>query len=224
MKLSVLRFVAPLALVACFSVGEASANTIAVNNPSFEILPPGGLPNGCGAACSYSVDVTPGWNGGGGQFQPGPPSGTTSIYNDIPDGPTVGYTNGGAFTQTVGATVQDGVTYILTVEIGTRKDIGFGGSADLVIGGSNFVLATGTPAAAGEWATYTATFTGTAGTAGQSIGTQLNDIATQGDFDNVQLSDNITSSISAVPEPSSVSLLALGLGSLAGVVRRKIRS
>ena len=156
MKLSALCFAVVLAFVACFSFGKASATTITVNNPSFETIGPGGLPNGCGAGCSYSVASTPGWNGGGGQFQPGPPSGTTAIYNDIPDGPTVGYTNGAAFTQTVGATVQDGATYTLTVEIGTRKDIGFGGSADLVIGGTDFVLASGTPAAAGLLTSNTA--------------------------------------------------------------------
>jgi len=221
MKFSALRFAVLLASVACFSVGEASANPITVNNPSFETLSRGGLPFGCGTACSYSVDVTPGWNGGSGQFQPGPPA-TTAYFNNVPDGITVGYTNGPSFTQTTAATVQDGITYILTVEIGTRNDTGFGGSADLVIGGTTFILATGTPGAPGEWATYTATFTGTAGTAGQSIGIQLNDIGIQGDFDNVQLNDSVVGP--AVPEPSSLSLLAIGFGGLAGVVRRKFRS
>jgi len=143
MKLSALRFAVLLAFVACFSVGEASANTITVNKPSFEILPVGGLTN---AEC-------------------------------------------------------------------------------LVIGGSTLIAATGTPAAAGDWATYTATFTGTSLTAGQSIGIQLSSIGSQADFDNVQLSDNVGSSIlQAVPEPGSISLLALGLSGLAGVARRKFRS
>jgi PEP-CTERM motif len=227
MKLSAVPFAVLLAFVACFSIGEASATPITVNNSSFETLGPGGLPlAGCGPGCSFSTSPTPGWNGGTGQFQPGPSSGNFAYLNSVPDGVTVGYVNGGdtPLTQTVGAIVQDGVTYTLTVEIGTRHDSGFGGSADLVIGGVDF-LATGTPAAAGDWATYTATFTGTSGTAGQSIAIQLNGIGVQGDFDNVELTDNVSSNVgSAVPEPSSISLLTLGLGGLAGVVRRKFRS
>jgi hypothetical protein len=223
MKFSALRFAALLAFVACFSVGEASANTITVNNSSFETIGPGGLPNGgCGVSCSFSVAAIPGWTNSGvsGQFQPGPPT-NMSIFNDLPDGITVGYTNGPAITQTVGATVQDGVTYTLTVGIGFRKDTGFGGSADLVIGGVTDILATGTIPAPGEWAFYTATYTGTALTAGQSIGIQLNETNIQGDFDEVALSDNARP---VVPEPSSLSLLALGLTGVAGAVGRKFRS
>src|SRR5665213_1224962 len=94
MKLFALRFAILLASVACFSVGDASANTITVNNPSFEILPDAGLPTGCGTSCSYSIAAIPDWSNSGfsGQFQPGPPTGTTFYLNDVPDGVTVGYT------------------------------------------------------------------------------------------------------------------------------------
>lgn len=224
MKLFAFRFAILLA-AACFSVSEASATTITVNNASFETLPGGGLPIGCGTACSYSIDLIPGWTNSGfsGQFQPGAPA-TTAYLNSVPDGLTVAYTNGPMIDQVVGATVQDGVTYTLTVDLGSRNDTGFGSAAGLFIGG-NFYAATGTVPTAGNWSTFTATFTGTAATAGDAIDIQLLMTGAQGDFDNVQLSDNTSGSgSSVVPEPSSLSLLALGLCGVAGVVRRKFRS
>ena len=43
-----------------------SAAVIPVINPSFETLPAGGLPMGCGAGCSFSAnDAIPGWNSSG---------------------------------------------------------------------------------------------------------------------------------------------------------------
>jgi hypothetical protein len=219
MNTSRLRLLLLFASVATLSAGQAWAGSITVNNPSFEILPGGGLPNPCGTDCSYDGGGTPGWNGGTGQFQPGPPA-TTAYFDYVPDGVTVGYSNGTPFSQTVGATVQAGIVYILTVEIGTRNDTGFGGSADLVINGTTDVLALGTPAAPGGWATYTATYTGTHATAGDSIGIQLNDIGIQGDFDNVQLSD----APSTVPEPSSLTLLGLGVCSLAASQWRRFKA
>jgi len=224
MKLFAFRFAILLA-AACFSVSEASATPITVNNASFETLPGGGLPIGCGTACSYSIDSIPGWTNSrfSGQFQPGSPA-TTAYFDNVPDGITVAYTNDAMIDQIVGATVHDGVTYTLTVDLGSRHDTGFGSSAGLFIGG-NFYAATGTVPTAGNWSTFTATFTGTAATAGDAIDIRLLQTGAQGDFDNVQLSDDTSpSGNSVVPEPSSLSLLALGLCGVAGVVRRKVRS
>jgi len=88
----------------------ASAGPITVNNPSFETLPPGGLPIGCGTGCSFSEAAIPGWTNGGfsGQFIPGTQVGNFFAFNTIPDGITVAYSNGGTISQTVGATVQAG--------------------------------------------------------------------------------------------------------------------
>ena len=58
---SVLGFVAAVALSSGLIMSEASAGSITVVNPSFEILPSGGLPNGCGTGCSYSTGAIPGW-------------------------------------------------------------------------------------------------------------------------------------------------------------------
>ncbi|HZL28305.1 MAG TPA: PEP-CTERM sorting domain-containing protein [Acidobacteriaceae bacterium] len=179
---------------------------------------------GCGPACSYSIAPVPDWTAGTGQFQPGPTL-NLAYFNYVPDGITVGYTNGPDLTQTVGVTVQNGVTYTMTVDIGHRTDATtYGGIAGLLVG-NTFIPATGTDPGLGNWGTYTATFTGDSGNAGDTITVDLRFDGYQGDFDNVQLSDNVSSNVGpSVPEPSSISLLALGLGSLAGVVRRKFRS
>src|SRR5450432_284575 len=99
---------------------------ISVNNPSFEILPAGGLPIGGYLGGVFSIDAIPGWvnSGVSGQFQPGGPSGTVpnGYFNTLSVGPTEAYTNGGTISQTVGATVQTGVTYTLLVDIGARLD------------------------------------------------------------------------------------------------------
>ena len=79
MKMAAVFFGATLGAAAVFSVG-AEAAVIPVANASFEILPPSGLPFGCGTGCSYSSGPIPGWvDTGGGQFQPGSSSGNLAI-------------------------------------------------------------------------------------------------------------------------------------------------
>ncbi|MGD1097449.1 MAG: hypothetical protein ABSB35_36365, partial [Bryobacteraceae bacterium] len=69
----------------CASSGSA-ATIIPVNNPSFEILPSGGLPISGYLGGDYSDAPIPDWVTGpdAGQFQPGGPSGT------VPNGCRVG--------------------------------------------------------------------------------------------------------------------------------------
>jgi PEP-CTERM motif len=195
-------------------VSTGFAATITVNNPSFEILPAGGLPIAGYLGGVYSIAPIPDWINGGfsGQFQPGGPSGTVpnAYYNTLSAGPTEGYTNGGTISQTVGATVEVGVTYTLLVDIGARLDTsvaGFAGVADLLINGNQY-FATGVENLGG-FATYTATYTGLAADAGDPITIQLSDpsFTGQGDFDNVRLS----SSTGAVPEPATILLFGTGL-------------
>lgn len=200
---------------------SAQAAPVFVANASFETLPAGGLPlGGCGSGCSYSSAAIPGWSvsntGTSGQFRPGSP-GNTAYFDFVPDGLTVAYTNGGSITQTVGATVQLGVTYQLLVDQGVRHDVGDPGLIELVIG-STTIIATGAAAAPGGWSTYTATYVGTAADVGKSIGIALISSGPQGDWDNVRL-DAVTAP-SAVPEPGSVALVGLALVGLASFGRR----
>lgn len=191
------------------------ADAILVNNASFETLPSGGLPIPGYLGGSYSIAVIPGWvaSGYSGQFQPGGPSGTApnGYYNTLSDGPTEAYiATDEVISQTVGATVQVGATYTLLVDIGARLDIKFLGTADLLINGHQYV-ATGVEDLGG-FATYTATYTGLAGDAGDPITIQLSSTGQQGDFDNVRLScTGSCGSGSTVPEPSAILLLGSAL-------------
>jgi hypothetical protein len=220
MRASLIRTGAVLSLGLCLSLGTARADySITVLNPSFEILPGGGLPDGCGVGCSYSVAPIPGWTNTGtsGQFQPGSSSGNFAYFNAVPNGLTVAYSNGGTITQTVGPTVQAGQTYTLNVWLGNRNDGYDGqGSAALVLDygtpSATTYLASGTPAPRGEFSLFTATFTGTALTAGDTITIDLIASGAQGDFDNV--------SLSATPEPALYGILGLGLVGLLVAVRR----
>src|SRR5437660_8938322 len=131
-----------IVVIACGLVFASTglADAILVNNPSFEILPAGGLPVPGYAGGSYSIDLIPGWNGSGysGQFQPGGPSGTVpnAYYNTLSDGPTEAYiATTEVISQTVAATVQTGATYTLLVDIGARLDQKSLGAADLLING-----------------------------------------------------------------------------------------
>ena len=108
---------------------------IFVNNFSFETLPAGGLPEGCGVGCTYSTGAIPGWSGGTGlfgQFQPGTPWFTTPPSDGSA---TMAWSQGLTIAQTVLPTVQLGVTYTLMVDLGLRLDPGptFVSSAGLLV-------------------------------------------------------------------------------------------
>jgi hypothetical protein len=134
----------------------------------------------------------------------------------VPDGSTVAYSNGGTISQTVGATVQVGTVYTLSVELGNRNDgYGSAGSADLLIHGIQYA-ATGVEAAPGTWTTWTAKYVGLPGDAGDAITIQLNASTVQGDYDKVSLN---------TPEPSSLLLLSVmgaALLGLTGLCKRNL--
>jgi hypothetical protein len=210
-------------LLAIAVTNPAAAGNIVVNNYSFETLPNGGLPFGCGLGCSYSFDQIPGWSETGspqiGQFNPGVWAGNFTYFNSVPDGQIVAYSNGmgDTISQSVSALSAAGGTYTLTVDIGFRNDgISDGGTIELQIGNQT-AFASLLSGPLGSWVPLTVQLT--ALTSGQPITIDLINPGGRGtfqaDFDDVVLS---------VPEPGSLALLGGGIlafGSFAGLRRRK---
>lgn len=191
------------------SIAPGWAQSIAVVNPSFEILPTGGLPLQWAGVCRYSsFTPVPGWNLSGvdsGQYQCEP------SYPDLApptDGITAVYFSGTLF-QTVAATVQSGVIYTLLVDLEpTLIQEPRPGSAGLLVNGIRY---TATPVAGvaptpPNWGTYTATYIGLPADVGAAITIELNSppriyYDPYARFDNVRLS-------ATPPEPAyTVSLL-----------------
>jgi hypothetical protein len=201
---------AVLAGIVAFGAPAMALTNIAVTNASFETLPPGGLPSGCGAGCSFSAGSIPGWLtiGGTGQFQPG----TAGFYNYVPDGLTVAYSNGGTIAQTVSVTAAAGATYTLTGAFGRRTDTINPGSISLFVG-ANQVVATGISPTPGDWSIYTASYTATLADVGSAITIVLSSPGSQGGFDNIILT--------AVPEPASWAMLLVGFGMVGVAARRR---
>lgn len=201
-----------LTLAAAFSVGCASAyaSSITVLNGDFQTS--SAFTSSDPIAGPYNGGPIPFWSisGGGGQFQPNSNAFTSADGVNI-----VAYSNSGVISQTVDATVVAGTVYKFTVDLGYRKDqnVGFAGSADLLINGIHYA-AVGTAPLAGDFSTYTATYVGLAGDAGQSITLELNSSGVQGDYDNATLT-------ATTPEPGSIALLGTGLLGMGGIVRRR---
>jgi hypothetical protein len=177
-------------LVLCVS-GNALADTvnITVNNPGFDLLPPGGLNLSCNgsASCVYNSGAVEGWilSGYGGQLQPGTPN----IYFALDNGnPTSAFAaTGGVISQTVGATVAANTVYTLQVDLGFREDGNDALGAVALLVGSTPIQATGVTPAIGHWSIFTATYSSVAADIGKTLTIQLTGTGTQSNFDNVRL-------------------------------------
>jgi hypothetical protein len=214
-----------LFVLVLLATGIALASPILVNDFSFETLPVSGLPISCGGTCVYSNTAISGWTESGltgitGQLQ----QGNAGYFTAIPNGVTFAYTSGGVISQTVAPVVQLGVTYTLQVDVGLRAVCCTLGTVDLMIGGTS-ILATGITPTAGNFSTFTATYTGLAGDVGKTIGIQLSATHNQGDFDNVRLNDStirLNDSTTSAPEPGTAFLGVLGLAAMLPVVRMRL--
>jgi hypothetical protein len=237
MKMSIVRAALSAWTLLPLGITAASAAPITVINPSFEIIPPGGLPltSGCqGAGCSYNAGPgsIPGWTNSGfsGEFIAGVQVGNHFAFDFMPDGIAGAYTNTAGpsiISQTVTETVQLGITYTLEVDFGLRHDApSFSpATADLLINGIQY-SATGVAPSPGSWSTFTATYIGLATDVGDPITIALGSTTTgfptqpiQADFDNVRLSSNTPSP--PIPEPSSIELLGAALVGAGAFARRK---
>jgi hypothetical protein len=210
-----------LSVLVVLAASAAFAATIPVNNPSFENSG-GTLVNSCGGNCIYGFGV-PQWSiiGAAGILQPGTPDG---LFNSIPDGQNVAYTDSGTVAngriyQAVGTAAIPGVTYTLQVDFGWEFNRAYATpSAALVVGG-NPVFATGSDPTQGNWSTFTAIYHAGVSDNGHPIQIVLGmSGGTEAVFDNVRLSANLSS---PTPEPTSLILLGSGLG-LVPLLRRRL--
>jgi hypothetical protein len=89
-----------------------------------------------------------------GEFIPGTQVGNFFAFDTMPNGITgafIGAPGVGTISQTVGTTVQAGMTYSLQVDLGWRKDSpAFTGTADLLVNGTRYA-ASGVSPVQGNW-------------------------------------------------------------------------
>jgi hypothetical protein len=192
---------------------------ITVMNPSFEngvTLP---LSTMCGTNCSYNFGPIQDWamTGTGGLFQPN----STYYSVPVPDGSIVAWSSGGTISQTLTAALTPNTTYMLSVDVGHRLDEPLGTNYSIALYAGNTLLAMLPPSTStgtipiGTFADETLTYTSGATVAPGDLRIVLSSAGNQANFDDVTLTT------STVPEPSSLSLLAGGLGLLIFALRRR---
>jgi hypothetical protein len=214
------------------AIGNASASPITVNNFSFEALV---LTCAPGPACFTLGDI-PGWVVSSvpstATFKPS--TGPSGEYTSIPNGvnvAAVGNEIGGAnILQALTATVQANTLYTLGVSVGHRADFPFSEyTIDLEAGGTILASDSSLSPGPGTFLTDTITFSSgpTPPTLGDQLGIRLSatglsvtGAAAQADFDLVLLD---ASSVSSVPEPGTLSLLATACLGLLGYRRQRGR-
>jgi len=201
--------IAMIVRLALFTLGGmAYADSVPINNPSFEMF--NNLTATCGPGCHFNFGPIPGWQGGG-TFQP-----NSQFFSSIPDGSKVAFTNGGTISQMLTSTVLPDTVYTMTAFVGNRLD-GFSGTFTLALDTIQNGVTTTLCTVSGNALDFTpGTFESQSCmfTSGSTVpGGDLYLLFTAGhtvqlDVDDVSLT---TSAAPSVPEPSSLTLVGLGV-------------
>ena len=199
--------VAMIVGLALFTLGgTAYADSVPINNPSFETFNP--LTATCGPDCHFNFGPSPGWQGGG-TFQP-----DSQFFSSIPDGTKVAFTNGGTISQMLTSTVLPDTLYTMTVFVGNRLDL-FNGTFNLALDTIQNGITTPLCSVSGNALNFTpgtfqsesCTFQSGSVVPGGDLYLSFSSGTGQLNVDDVSL----TTSTSTVPEPSSMTLLGLGV-------------
>jgi hypothetical protein len=190
---------------------------ITVINPSFEMT--SGLNFSGPTFGKWNLGPIPGWDltGEGGSWQPDTVAARS--YSSVPDGITVAYSNGGSISQTLDASLIPNTTYNLSVDVGHRRDgldpnytIAIYAGSELLdsLTGSNGSIPIGT------FADETLTFT-----SGEKVAPGMLKIVLSSNGGPQTAFDDVRLTAFALPEPASLSLLAVGCGLILFVFRRR---
>ena len=200
------------ALAFCLLASGAWADSVSIQNPSFEIFNTLNLSAGCPTSTPcYNNGGIPGWStlaGGFGSFAP------TSFFSvPVPDGSIVAFTNGGTLSQTLaGISLLPNVVYTLSVDVGRRLDVN-GASYSLSLLDGSFHCTSGPNSidliTAGTFQDETLTCTTGATVPAGFLSIELTGVGRQIDFDNVRL--DVSTSTVSTPEPSALALIFVGL-------------
>jgi len=220
-----LLVLAAIAVVALFTAGTAWADSVPIDNPSFEISDP--LNISCGVpGCAYNYNNSiPGWTvTNGGSWQPG-----STFFSSLPDGVLAAFTNHGSISQTLSETVLPDTVYTLNVFVANRGD-GVNGtytlSLDTILNGVLTTLCATPVLDANNITAHTFQSEGCSYTSGTNVPAgdlflMFTSDYGQLDIDDVSLN---TQSTANVPEPSTLLLLGMGAALALGLgLRNKQR-
>ena len=203
------------ALAFCLAASGTWADSISIQNASFETTNPLTIPC-AGTGCAFNFSL-PDWtiagiNAAAGSFQPG----SNSLYFNtaVPDGSIVAFINTGSISQTLtGVSLLANSVYTLSVDVGRRNDVAGANYSLNLLDGSNVFCTSGSNSngsiTAGTFTDITLTCTTGATVPGGFLGIELTGDGRQIDFDNVQL--DVTTSTVSTPEPGVLALTFVGL-------------